>query len=196
MRSDWTLPICTGAERLKDEDGKKLHPTQKPEALLHRVLLATTKPGDLVLDPFFGSGSTGAAARRLGRHFIGIERDETYLAAARARMAEAMPAEAKDLAVTRSKKDEPRIPFGLVIEHGYIRPGDVLISPDGKREARVRADGSLALGELTGSIHRIGAAAMGAEACNGWTFWRLKNGDQPLKSIDSFRQILRTQMGA
>ncbi len=196
MRSDWTLPICTGAERLKDADGKKLHPTQKPEALLHRVLLATTKPGDLVLDPFFGSGSTGAAARRLGRHFIGIERDETYLAAARARMAEAAPADVKDLAVTRSKKDEPRIPFGLVIEHGYIRPGDVLISPDGKREARVRADGSLALGELTGSIHRIGAAAMGAEACNGWTYWRLKNGDQPLKSIDSFRQILRSQMGA
>jgi modification methylase len=196
MRSDWTLPLCTGAERLKDDDGKKLHPTQKPEALLHRVLLSTTKPGETVLDPFFGTGSTGAAARRLGRHFIGIERDENYLTAARARMAETIPTDIKDLAVTKSKKDEPRIPFGLVIEHGYIRPGDVLISPDGKREARVRADGSLAFGDITGSIHRVGAVAMGADACNGWTFWRLKNGDQPLKPIDSFRQMLRAQMGA
>jgi modification methylase len=190
MRSDWSFPLCTGQERLKGEDGKKVHPTQKPEALLHRVLLATSRPGDLVLDPFFGTGTTGAAAKRLGRRYIGIERDKTYAAAARARLADITPASMGDLSMTRSKKEEPRIPFGQVIEAGFIRPGDVLVSPDGKTKARVRVDGSLALGDQTGSIHRIGALAMGASACNGWTFWRLET-DQGLKPIDLFRRELR-----
>lgn len=190
MRSDWTLPICTGAERLKDESGRKAHPTQKPEALLHRVILATSRPNEIVLDPFFGVGTTGAVAKRLGRRFIGIERDPGYAAVARQRIESVAPADPTHLAVTRSKKEEPRIPFGLMIEHGYIRPGDMLVSPDGRHRARVRADGSLLLGDMTGSIHRVGAHALAAEACNGWTFWRLET-DQGPKPIDHFRRELR-----
>ncbi len=190
MRSDWTLPLCTGGERLKGDDGKKVHATQKPEALLHRVLLATTNPGDLVIDPFFGTGTTGAAAKRLGRRFIGLERDPAYVAAAQARIDGVAAGSAEDLAVTRSKKDEPRIPFGQVVEAGFIRPGDTLVSPDGKRRARVRPDGSLAFGDLSGSIHRMGAAAMGATACNGWTYWHIER-DTGRVPIDLFRREMR-----
>jgi modification methylase len=192
MRSDWTLPICTGGERLKDREGRKLHSTQKPEALLHRVVLATTKPGEVILDPFFGTGTTGAAAKRLGRHYIGIERDPTYAEGARARLKKVKPAAIEDLQVTRSKKEEPRVPFGQVIEAGFIHPGAWLVSANGKR-ARVRADGSLALGEATGSIHRIGALASSAPACNGWTFWSLETKQGP-KPIDLFRREIRRQM--
>jgi modification methylase len=193
MRSDWTIPLCTGAERLKDAEGKKLHSTQKPEALLHRVLLATTKPGDVVLDPFFGTGTTGAAAKRLGRNYIGIERDETYAAAARKRIQKTKAATAEDLEITRSKKEEPRVPFGQIMEAGFVRPGDTLVSPNGKKRARVRVDGSLALGEATGSIHRIGALASDAPACNGWTFWHLET-KHGLECIDLFRREVRRQM--
>jgi modification methylase len=192
MRSDWTLPICTGPERLKDQAGRKIHPTQKPEALLHRILLATTSPGDTVLDPFFGVGTTGAAARRLGRRFIGVERDPDYVRAARRRLEAAPAAQPAGLSVTRSAKDEPRIPFGQVLEAGLLRPGDSVFSPDGRAQARVRADGSLALGDATGSIHRIGALAQGAEACNGWTFWHVRSDkDGGLTPIDYFRRQLR-----
>ena len=195
MRSDWTFPLCTGQERLRDEHGRKVHATQKPEALIHRILLATTRPGDLVLDPFFGSGTTGAAAKRLGRHYIGIEREPAYIEAATARLAAigaATPAD--DLAVTRSKREEPRVPFGQVIEAGFLRPGDTLQSPDGKRKARVRADGSLVYGDMTGSIHRMGAAAMGAAACNGWTYWHLKRDDSAPVPIDVFRREIRAKL--
>jgi modification methylase len=192
MRSDWTLPICTGGERLKDREGRKLHSTQKPEALLHRVVLATTKPGEVILDPFFGTGTTGAAAKRLGRHYIGIERSADYVAGAQARLKKIKPVSIEDLAVTKSKKEEPRVPFGHVIEAGMIAPGAWLVGQNGKR-ARVRADGSLAFGEATGSIHRIGALVCDAPACNGWTFWSLetKRGPQP---IDHFRREIRRQM--
>ncbi len=192
MRSDWTLPICTGSERLKNREGRKLHSTQKPEALLHRVVLATTKPGEIILDPFFGTGTTGAAAKRLGRHYIGIERDPDYAEAARARLKKIKPVSIEDLAVTKSKKEEPRVPFGQVIEAGFIHPGAWLVAPNGKR-ARVRADGSLVLGEETGSIHRIGAVASDAPACNGWTFWSLETKQGP-KPIDLFRREIRRQM--
>jgi modification methylase len=192
MRSDWTLPICTGGERLKNRDGRKLHSTQKPEALLHRVVLATTRPGEVILDPFFGTGTTGAAAKRLGRHYIGVERDAEYVEAARARLKAVKPASIDDLAVTGSRKDEPRVPFGQVIEAGFIHPGAWLVGQNGKR-ARVRADGSLALGDATGSIHRIGALAADAPACNGWTFWALETKQGP-KPIDLFRREIRRQM--
>ncbi len=190
MRSDWTLPLCTGAERLKNRDGRKAHPTQKPEALLHRIVLATTRPGETVLDPFFGTGTTGAAAKRLGRHYIGIERDGDYIEAARARLKKVTPAAAEDVMVTRSKKEEPRVPFGQIVEAGFLRPGDILHSPDGRAQARVRADGSLAFDGQTGSIHRIGAVAAKAPACNGWTYWHCQNG-QP---IDHFRREIRLKM--
>ncbi len=193
MRSDWTFALCTGEERIKDEDGKKAHPTQKPEALLHRVMLAATRPGDVVLDPFFGTGTTGAAAKRLGRHFIGIEREETYAKLAEKRIKAVVPAAPEDLAVMGSKKSEPRVPFGALVEAGLLRPGDRLYCPKGEREARVRADGSLAHGDLTGSIHKLGALLDNAPACNGWTFWRYKT-DRGFQLIDDLRTQMRAGM--
>lgn len=193
MRSDWTLPLCTGGERLKDREGKKAHPTQKPEALLHRIVLATTKPGDLIVDPFFGTGTTGAAAKRLGRRFIGIERDASYAAAARTRLKKITAVAPEDLEVTRSKKEEPRVPFGQIIEAGMIRPGDMLVAPNGKK-ARVRADGSLVVGEFSGSIHRAGAHVSNAPACNGWTFWSHVDAKGRQTCIDLYRKQVRKGM--
>jgi modification methylase len=193
MRSDWTFALCTGEERIKDADGKKAHPTQKPEGLLHRVLLAATRPGDVVLDPFFGTGTTGAAAKRLGRHFIGIERDPTYADVAEKRIAAVMPARPEDLVVTGSKRNEPKVPFGALVEAGLLQPGDRLYCPKGDREARVRADGSLVSGDLSGSIHKLGALFENAPACNGWTYWRFKT-DQGLRSIDTLRAEVRAGM--
>ena len=193
MRSDWTLALCTGNERLKDENGDKAHPTQKPEALLHRVLLSASRVGDVVLDPFFGTGTTGAAARRLGRHFIGIERDETYAKLAEKRIEAVIPAAPEDLVVTGSKKAEPKVPFGALVEAGLLAPGDKLYCPKGEREARVRADGSLVSGALTGSIHKLGALLENAPACNGWTYWRFKT-DTGLRPIDALRAEIRAGM--
>ncbi len=193
MRSDWTLPLCTGEERLKDDKGDKAHPTQKPEALLHRVIMASTKPGDVILDPFFGTGTTGAVARRLGRKFIGIEREAEYAAIAEARIARVIPATAEEMAVTGSKKSEPRVPFGSLVEAGLLRAGDVLYCPRGQNAARVRADGSLVVGELAGSIHKVGAMVQSAPACNGWTYWHFKT-DKGLAPIDVLRAKVRAQM--
>jgi modification methylase len=193
MRSDWTLPLCTGEERLKDAAGVKAHPTQKPEALLHRVILASTKPGDVILDPFFGTGTTGAAAKRLGRRFIGIEREEAYAELARDRIAKVLPVAPEDMVVTGSKKSEPRIPFGSIVEAGLLRAGDILYCPKGRHSARVRADGSLVLGDLSGSIHKVGAMVQSAPACNGWTYWHFKS-DAGLAPIDVLRAKVRSQI--
>ncbi len=193
MRSDWTIPICSGGERLKNGDGEKAHSTQKPEALLHRVIVASTKPGDVVLDPFFGSGTTGAVARRLGRHFIGIERDKAYARIARARIADIDPAENEAIETTKSKRNEPRIPFGWVVERGLLPPGTVLHGPSRRHRAKVRADGSLVCADATGSIHRIAAHVQGLDACNGWTFWHFENKGE-LVPIDVLRQRLRADL--
>jgi modification methylase len=195
MRSDWTLALCTGSERLKSEKGDKLHPTQKPEALLHRVLLSSTNPGDIVLDPFFGTGTTGAAARQLGRHFIGIEREEYYADAARERIAKTEPLEAEALKVTTGKRAEPRIPFGALIERGFLKPGDTLYDPAERIAAKVRIDGSIACRNASGSIHKIGAHVQGAEACNGWTFWHVRKG-KALIPIYYLRQQVRSELGS
>ena len=194
MRSDWLLPLCTGGERLKGDDGKKAHPTQKPEALLFRCLMAASNSGDVILDPFFGTGTTGAVARRLGRRFIGLERDPDYAAIARKRIAEIEPLAAEDVAIKPSKRSEPRVPFGVLIEAGLLRPGTMLSDPSGRHHARVRADGTLsaanALGEHRGSIHQVGAAVQGAPACNGWTFWHFEQEGARLP-IDRLRQQVR-----
>ncbi|MCC7266555.1 MAG: site-specific DNA-methyltransferase [Caulobacteraceae bacterium] len=195
MRSDWTLPLCTGEERLKDETGAKAHPTQKPEALLHRVILASTRPGDVILDPFFGTGTTGAAARRLGRRYIGIERETQYVTLARQRIAQVQPIAPEDLEVMGSKKSEPRVPFGQIVEAGLLRPGDTLWCPKGQRAARVRADGSLVAGDLSGSIHKVGAMVQSAPACNGWTYWHFRS-DRGLAPIDVLRSQVRAGMAA
>ena len=193
MRSDWAIPLCTGEERLKGQDGKKLHPTQKPEALLHRVILASSKPGDVILDPFFGTGTTGAVARRLGRKFIGIEREEGYAKIAEARIARVIPATAEEMVVTGSKKAEPRIPFGQILEAGLLRAGDELYCAQGRHAAKVRSDGSLVAGELSGSIHKVGAMVQSAPACNGWTYWHFKT-DKGLAPIDVLRAKVRAQL--
>ncbi len=189
MRSDWTLALCTGEERLKDGAGKKLHPTQKPEALLSRVIVASSKPGDVVLDPFFGTGTTGAAAKRLGRHFIGIERDETYAARARARIAAVKPLPEEAVAAFQTAREAPRVPFATLIERGLLRAGATLTDAGGRVKALVRADGTLALDGAVGSIHRMGAKAAGLEACNGWTFWHVEG-----KPIDALRSVIRAEM--
>ncbi len=193
MRSDWTLPLCTGAERIKGADGNKAHPTQKPEALLHRVILASSKPGDLILDPFFGVGTTGAAAKRLGRRFIGLEREDAYVAAAKERISKVVPIALADLDVMGSKRSEPRVPFGQIVEAGLLRPGDSLYCAKGQHMARVRADGSLAVGDLTGSIHKVGAMVQSQPACNGWTYWHFKT-DKGLAPIDVLRAKVRAEM--
>jgi len=194
MRSDWLFPICSGPERLKDPTGKKAHPTQKPESLLQRVILASSSPGDVVLDPFFGTGTTGAAAKRLGRHWIGIEREQVYADIASRRIEAVVPVEADCLQVAASKRAAPRVPFGALVELGILTPGATLYDPRARHSARVRADGTIACAGAQGSIHKIGAHVQGAQACNGWTFWHYETGGQ-LKPIDELRDEARVQLG-
>ncbi len=194
MRSDWVLPICNGGERLKDANGDKAHPTQKPEALLHRILVGSTNPGDVVLDPFFGTGTTGAVAKMLGRDWIGIEREESYRSAAQTRIGKVRRLDSSALEVSRSKRAEPRVPFGQLVERGMLRPGEVLMSPSGK-SAKVRADGTLVGHDVKGSIHQVGAHMEGAPSCNGWTYWHFRR-DGKTVPIDVLRQQIRAEMQA
>lgn len=193
MRSDWLFPICSGGERIKDEDGRKAHPTQKPEALLARIMMATSRPGDLVLDPFFGSGTTGAVAKRLGRNYVGIEREQSYIDVAERRIAAVEPLGKAELTIVSSKRAEPRVAFSALVESGLILPGTVLTDQRGKFSAIVRADGTVTSGGEAGSIHRIGAKVQGFEACNGWTFWHVRR-EGRLDPIDALRRIVRDQM--
>ena len=194
MRSDWTLPICTGGERLKKDDGEKTHPTQKPESLLHRVILSTTNPGDVILDPFSGTGTTGAVAKKLGRRFMGVDADHDYCIAARERIDKVVGAAPEDLEVTESARALPRVPFGTIIERGLLSAGDKLHSPDGRHVARIRADGSIVTGDARGSIHQVGAHVLKAPACNGWTFWHVRT-DGGLIPLDVLRRQVREAGG-
>ena len=187
MRSDWVLPICGGAERVKGDDGAKAHPTQKPEALLYRILLACTKPGDVVLDPFFGTGTTGAVARRLGRRWIGIERERGYVDVARQRIDSTLPLDESAMEMMAEKRSAPRVAFGLLVESGLCAAGTMLVDSKKRWSARVRADGSIECGAHSGSIHKVGAALQGAPSCNGWTFWHVEEG-AALQPLDSLRQ--------
>ncbi|MGB6448668.1 MAG: site-specific DNA-methyltransferase [Xanthobacteraceae bacterium] len=193
MRSDWFLPLCTGEERLKGADGKKLHPTQKPESLLARVILSASRPDDLVLDPFSGTGTTGAVAHRLRRRFIGIERSSEYAEAARERIAATEPMPEPALASFMTAREAPRVPFSRLIERGLVEPGIKLVDAKRRHKALVRADGALSLGDTVGSIHRIGALAQGLEACNGWTFWHIET-PKGLTVIDTLRAQVRSEM--
>jgi modification methylase len=205
MRSDWLLPLCTGPERVRDADGRKAHPTQKPEALLYRVILAATNPGEVVLDPFVGSGTTAAMAKRLGRRFIAMEREAEYAALAEARVAAVEPPSDPSALKLEARRQAQRIPFGWLLERGLIRAGDKLIGPAamfGKGRAptaSVRADGTLVASTGTdavrGSIHQVGAALMGAPSCNGWMFWHyLPPGGEP-RPIEELRQRIRAELG-
>ncbi|MCB9963842.1 MAG: site-specific DNA-methyltransferase [Rhodospirillales bacterium] len=193
MRSDWFFPLCTGEERLKDSSGKKIHPTQKPEALLQRIIMASTKPEDVILDPFFGTGTTGAVAKKLGRHFIGLERDETYAFAADERIANVQMGIDKDIIQPVSKKTETRIPFGSLVESGILKAGAVLTDSKGEHQAIICADGSLKVNKFRGSIHKVGAALQEAPSCNGWTYWHYKEKNN-FKPIDELRSQLRRAM--
>jgi modification methylase len=187
MRSDWVLPICNGQERLK-KGGHKVHPTQKPEALLYRVMLATTEKGDVVLDPFFGTGTTGAVAKRLGREWIGCEREGVYREAALERIELALPLDESAITTMQSAKSAPRVAFGAVVEAGMIPPGTQIFDKKRRWTATVRADGSLLCGAQTGSIHHVGKVLQGAPSCNGWSFWHLEH-DGEVKPIDAVRQL-------
>lgn len=194
MRSDWYLPLCTGNERLKDAEGKKIHPTQKPESLLYRCMVSCTQPGDMVLDPFFGTGTTGAVAKMLGRDYIGIERDKSYIKAAKERLAAIQPIENIEDFIMVGKREEQRIPFGWLLEKGVLKAGVTLTDPQKKIAARVAADGQLTamqgINKYKGSIHKVGAALQNAPSCNGWTYWHyLENGRH--YPIDRLRQKLR-----
>ena len=187
------FPLCTGEERLKGGDGKKLHPTQKPEGLLARVILSSSRPDDLVLDPFSGTGTTGAVARRLGRRFVGVERDKDYAKAAEKRIAEVEPLPEATLAPFMTAREAPRVAFATLVERGLVTPGNHLVDAKRRHKALVRADGAICFGDTVGSIHRIGALAQGLDACNGWTFWHVET-DKGLTSIDAFRSQMRSEM--
>jgi len=187
MRSDWVLPICGGQERLK-KGGHKVHPTQKPEALLYRVMLATTHKGDVVLDPFFGTGTTGAVARRLGREWIGCEREGIYREAALERIEMALPLDESALKTMQSAKSAPKVAFGTLVETGWIAPGTEVFDKKRRHVAQVRADGSLVAGAVTGSIHGVGKEVQDAPSCNGWTFWNLEH-EGVVKPLDAIRQL-------
>ncbi|SLN68887.1 Modification methylase DpnIIB [Aquimixticola soesokkakensis] len=193
MRSDWVLPICNGGERLKDDNGDKAHPTQKPESLLHRILVGCTNPGDVVLDPFFGTGTTGAVAKMLGRDYIGIEREDKYRVVAEKRLSRVRKYDKDALAVSTSKRAEPRVPFGQLVERGMLRPGEELVSLNGRHKAKVRADGTLVGNDIKGSIHQVGAHLEGAPSCNGWTYWTYKRDGQQVP-IDLLRQQIRAEL--
>ena len=193
MRSDWELPLCTGNERLKQADGKKAHSTQKPENLLARVILASSQRHDVILDPFFGTGTTGAVAKKLKRQFIGIEKEATYVDIARRRIAAVTPIQSKDLLETQPRRALPKIPFGSLIERGLLNPGDRLFDSRKQFSAQVRADGSLvAKDKQSGSIHVLGAKLQNLPSCNGWTFWYVEKAGKMLV-IDELRNQIRAE---
>ena len=188
MRSDWTLPICNGKERLK-KNGKKIHSTQKPEALLHRIILATTNKGDLICDPFIGTGTSAVVAKKLGRKFFGIEKDKKYFSAANKRINSTKIIEDNYLDTVENNKSKPRIPFGSLVEMGIIKPGSILFDQKRKFNAKIMADGSLKHKGNEGSIHRVAAKIMGTESYNGWTYWYCNIKGNSV-SIDNLRQRL------
>jgi len=189
MRSDWMLPVCNGKERLK-RGGKKVHSTQKPEALLYRIILAATNKGDVIFDPFLGTGTSAVVAKKLGRKYFGIEKDKKYFAAAYERIYKASIIEDDYLDTIQNNKSKPRVPFGSLIEMGLIKPGTILFDPKKKFNAKIMIDGSLKCKQTEGSIHKVAAKMIGAESCNGWTYWHYQSGKN-LKPIDELREKLR-----
>lgn len=200
MRSVWNIPLCTGHERLRDENGDKLHSTQKPEELLERVILSSTKPGDVVLDPFFGTGTTGAVAKRLRRRWIGLEREESYIKGAQKRIDAITPLPAADLVIDNPRERE-RVPFKALLDQGHLRAGAVLTDSKERYRAVIQADGSLVIagkttGNHRGSIHKVGASVQKAQSCNGWDFWHFEDAKGNKQSIDFLRRQVREQAAA
>ena len=175
MRSDWYIPICSGKERLRKDNNQRSHPTQKPEALLYRILLASTNKGDLVFDPFSGSGTTAVVAKKLQRNFIGIEKDKDYVKLSKERLKKTQILEENVVTIAKSRKELPKVPFGELVEQGIIPPGAVLTDKKERFKATVSIDGTLKIKDLSGSIHQVGAKIQGLPSCNGWDFWHIKN---------------------
>jgi modification methylase len=193
MRSDWQLPICNGNERIKI-NGKKAHSAQKPEALLYRILLASSNPGDVILDPFFGTGTTGVVARRLHRRWIGIEKNNHYVRIAQDRINRVTPEEYEPRAfdVRSQKRLRPRLAFSQLLESGMLQPGQPLFfRGDRARVATLKPDGNLILGSLEGSIHQLGKQLMGGSPCNGWEHWYYETAEGRLQPVDVLREMLR-----
>jgi len=186
MRSDWMLPICNGKERLK-KNGKKVHSTQKPEALLHRIILATTNKGDSIFDPFLGTGTTAVVAKKLGRNYFGAEKDKKYFRAASERINKTQIIEESNLDTLENNKSKPRVAFGSLVELGIIKPGTSIFDQKKKINAKIMVDGSIKHKESSGSIHKVAAKIMGAESYNGWTYWYC-NVDGSIVPIDALRQ--------
>ena len=193
MRSDWTLPICSGNERIK-KNGKKVHSTQKPESLLHRILLASTNKGDFVFDPFLGSGTTAVVAKKLGRNYFGIEREKKYFKTAKQRLEKTIKMEDHYLDTIKNNKSKPRIPFGSLVELGIVKPGMSVFDYKKKVNAKIMADGSIKYQNSEGSIHKVAAKIIGAESCNGWTYWHYNLGGN-MVPIDNLRQRLILKTG-
>ena len=193
LRSDWNLAICNGSERLLTSKNKKLHSTQKPEALLYRVLNCASKKGDVILDPFMGSGTTGAVAKKLGRNFLGIERDKRYFKAAERRISKVSEIDDHCNVPMVNKKTEKRIPFGYLVESGLVEPGLNLFDHKKKYKAKVMADGSINCNKIQGSIHKVGAEIQGMPSCNGWSYWHF-NIEGKLEPIDNLRKKIRSSL--
>ena len=188
MRSDWTLPICNGSERIK-RNGKKVHSAQKPESLLHRILLASTNKGDFVFDPFLGTGTTAVVAKKLGRNYFGVEKEKKYFQTSKQRLEKTIKIEDHYLDTIKNNKSKPRVPFGSLVELGIVKPGMSVFDQKKKVNAKIMADGSIKYQNSEGSIHKVAAKIIGAESCNGWTYWHYnKNGS--ILPIDHLRQKL------
>jgi len=188
MRSDWKLPICNGSERLK-KNGKKIHSTQKPESLLHRILLASSNRGDIILDPFLGTGTSATVAKKLGRNYLGIEKQKNYFKAAEERLKNTKPIDDDFLDTLKNNRSKPRIPFGSLVELGIIKPGTNIFDSKKEINAKIMADGSIKYQKTEGSIHKVAAKILGAESCNGWTYWHY-NINGSIFPIDNLRQRL------
>jgi site-specific DNA-methyltransferase (adenine-specific) len=192
MRSDWEIPLATGKQRLK-VNGSKAHSTQKPEALLYRVIMASSKPGDVILDPFLGSGTTGAVAKKLGRNWIGIERDKKYIRVAQKRIDAVTPSPAEALTLPE-KRRQARIPFGALIENGLLHPGQSLYFAKNGTRAKILSNGHIKCGESSGSIHGVAKALMNGAPVNGWDMWFYKDEDGRKIVIDELREKIRESL--
>ena len=195
MRSDWHIPICAGKERLRESNNQRSHPTQKPEALLYRILLASSQKGDIILDPFLGSGTTAVVAKKLQRNFIGFEQDKKYIKLAKKRLKDTAILDDDVVSMSKSRRDLPKVPFGELVEQGIIPPGAVLTDKKEKYKATVSIDGSLKIKGISGSIHQVGAKLQGLPSCNGWDFWHVKEKSSQIL-LDDIRGDYRTKKTA
>ncbi len=173
-------------------NGTKAHSTQKPEALLYRVIMASSNVGDVVLDPFFGSGTTGAVAKKLGRNWVGIERDKKYIRVAQKRI-DAI-GQMDEEAIDVEKRKQARVPFGALLENGLLQPGQTLYFAKNSTRAKILSNGHLRCADVTGSIHGVAKALMNGAPVNGWDMWFYKDESGTKIVINELRERLRSNV--